>query len=347
MPLLDRQSLFPVPPPMPDVDPDIRVGFVLSPRFTLLPFASFIDSLRHAADEADFGRQIYCRWKVVAPSLLPVRASCGVEVTPHELFPDPGQFDYLVIVGGQLPWCLDHPEETLAYLRRAYAANVSIVGLCTGSFVLAKAGLLNERRCAVHFEHRNQLAQLFPRCRPETDQIYVNDNEVITCPGGTSALDLAFALIEARCGKARAVKGLTSLLVDRHRAAHHMPPRSYGHLATCGNRLVEQAVALMEQQISAPTGIAALARRLNDSERELNRVFRHHAGEAPSAVWRKMRLAHGHWLLLNTTRTVTQIALECGFADGAHFSRWFHRAYKEAPVALRRRHRQRASGTAR
>jgi hypothetical protein len=95
----------------------------------------------------------------------------------------------------------------------------------------------------------------FPRCHPETDQMYMNDNEIITCRGGTSALDLAFALIETRCGKARAVKGLTSLLVDRHRA------------------------------------------------------FQHHAGEPPTAVCRKMRLAHGRWLLLNTARTVTQIAI--------------------------------------
>ena len=337
--MTDGATLFPPPPPVPDIAPDIRVGFILSPRFTLLPFAGFIDSLRHAADEADFGRQVYCRWKIVAPDLAPVTASCGVTVDPHEIFPDPAEFDYVVVVGGQLPYSLHHPEETFGYLRQAYDANVSIVGLCTGSFAIARAGLLDGRRCALHAEHRHQLKQLFPSTLPETDQIYVNDNEVITCPGGTSALDLAFTLIETHCGKARAVKGLTSLLVDKHRAVHHMPHRPFGHLTVCGNRRVEQAVELMERQFSRPYSIAALSAKLNTSERELNRAFRQHAGEPPAAVWRKMRLAHGHWLLVNTSRTVTQIALECGFADGAHFCRWFRRIYKESPVEFRTRRR--------
>lgn len=337
--MIQRDALFPDPPVLPDVEPDLRVGFILSPRFTLLPFAGFVDSLRHAADVADYGRQIYCHWKVVAPDLAPITASCGVEVRPHERFPEPTAFDHLVVVGGQLPNALEHPAATHAYLRAAYDANVSIVGLCTGSFVIAEAGLLDDRRCAVHIEHRSQLKRLFPATRPETDQIYINDAEVITCPGGTSAIDLAFSIIETHCGKARAIKGLTSLLVDKHRAAHHMPHRPYGNLAACGNRRVEQAIELMERRFSAPYSIAELAGKLNSSERELNRAFKQHAGEPPATVWRNMRLAHGHWLLLNTTRTVTQIALECGFADGAHFCRWFKRLYKESPVAFRQRRR--------
>lgn len=324
---------------MPNIVPDIRVGFLLSPSFSLLPFASFIESLRHAADEADFSRQIYCHWKIIGSSLAPVTASCGVEITPSEVLPDQSEFDFIVIVGGQLPRCMDHPEETFTYIKQAYQKKVSIIGLCTGSFVLAKAGLLDNRRCAVHIEHRTQLKLLFPKTLPETDQIYINDNEVITCPGGTSALDLAFSLIETHCGKARAIKCLTSLLVDNHRAAHNMPDRNYGHLIACGNAKVEQAVLLMERHIAKPYEIRELAHKLNTSERELNRVFNKHAGEPPSTVWRKMRLSHGHWLLVNTTRAVTSIALECGFSDVAHFCRWFKKTYNESPIEFRNRRR--------
>lgn len=335
----DLSSVFTPLPPMPDIVPDIRVGFILSPHFSLLPFAGFIESLRLAADEADFSRQVYCHWKVIGPSLSPVTASCGVEITPSEVLPDQSEFDFIVIVGGQLPWSLDHPEETYAYIRQAYQKNVSIIGLCTGSFVLAKAGLLDNRRCAIHIDHRNQLKQLFPKTLPETDQIYINDNEVITCPGGTSALDLAFSLIEMHCGKARAVKCLAILLVDHHRTAHHMPDRHCGHLTACGNWKVEQAAALMERHIAKPYEIRKLAHTLNTSERELNRIFNKFAGEPPSTVWRKMRLSHGHWLLVNTTRTVTCIALECGFSDVAHFCRWFKKTYEESPSQFRKRRR--------
>jgi transcriptional regulator GlxA family with amidase domain len=334
--MTDLSSMFVTPSPMPDTTPDIRVGFILSPNFSLLPFASFIDSLRHAADEADFSRQIYCHWKIIGPTLEPVSASCGVDFTPHEIFPDNVEFDYLVIVGGQLPQCLEHPQETLRYLQLAYESNISIVGLCTGSFILAQAGLLDDRRCAIHVDHLNQLKQLFPRSLPVSDQIYVNDNEIITCPGGTAALDLAFSLIEERCGKARAIKGLVALSVEKHRAAHHRPNRPYGHLSVCGNWRVEQAIEIMERYISTPLKIHELAKKLNTSERELNRAFKQHAGEPPSAIWRKMRLSHGHWLLVNTTKAATRIAFECGFSDSAHFCRWFKRVYAETPIEFRK-----------
>lgn len=327
------------PSPPITVEPDLRVGFILSPRFTLLSFAGFVDCLRHAADEADHSRQIHCSWSVIAPSLEPVEASCGVHVIPLEIFPDPTSFDYVIVVGGLLPWCLDQPRETYDYLRTAYASNISVAGLCTGSFVLAKAGLLDGRRCAVHTEHYQHFVRLFPSALPETDQIYVNDQGLYTCPGGTTALDLAFSLIEEHCGKARALKGLMSLLVEKHRAALHVPHRPYEKLTACGNWRVERSIDLMGRYISRPFSIEQLADRIGSSYRELARAFSRRAGQSPAAIWRKMRLSHGHWLLLNTARTVTRIAHECGFADGAHFSRWFKREYGEPPARFRRHRR--------
>ena len=338
---MDAQTdIFPPPPPPPiGIHPDISVGFILSPQFTILPFAGFIDCLRHAADVTDRSRQIYCRWTVIGKTLTPVRASCGLEVLPEQKFPDISQFDYLVIVGGLLPWCLDLEPEAYDYLRQAAKQNIPIVGLCTGSFILASAGLLDGRRCSVHYEHKDQFVKLFPKAMPVTDEVFVRDHGFTTCSGGVAAIELAFTLIETSCGKARAIKGLTSLLMDKHRTGHHMPYRPYDHLTVCGNHRVEQAVELMERHFSAPFSIARLARKLGITERELNRVFNQHAGEPATSVWRKMRLAHGHWRLANTARTVTQIALECGFADGAHFSRWFKRTYGEAPATYRKRRR--------
>lgn len=332
----ELSSLFPAPPPLPDIEPDIRVGFILSPRFSFLPFAGFIEALRHAADEADFSRQIYCHWKIIGPSHEPVTASCGIDISPHEIFTDLPEFDYVVVVGGLLPECLDHAEETFSYIRRAYEKKISIIGLCTGSFVLARAGILDDRRCALHIEHCNQFKNLYPRTLPETDQIYINDDGVITCPGGTSALDLVFSLIESHCGKTRAIKVLTSLMVERHRSTYHMAHRPFGHLAACGNRHVEKAIEMMERHISSPYSIRELAHKLNSSERVLNRAFRQHAGEPPSSVWRKMRLSHGHWLLVNTNRTIAQVAQECGFVDSAHFCRWFKETFEESPAHFRK-----------
>lgn len=330
----------PEPPPAPAVEPELSVGFILSPDFTLLPFAGFIDALRHAADTADYSRQIYCRWTVLASELAPVRSSCGLSVIPWETLGDPRAFDYLVVVGGLLPSSLALSDATYAFLRGAAEHAVPIIGLCTGSFILAKAGLLEGRRCAVHIRHKDQLTSLFPQVAPVTEETYVVDGRLITCPGGTAAIDVATAVIARHCGKARATKGLRSMLVERHRAAHHLPRHGYDHLAACGDAHVERALALMEQHIGTPFAIGRLARLVGISVCQLDRAFARHAGMPPSVFWRRIRLEHGHWLLCNTSRRITQIALETGFYDATHFAKAFKSVYGATPRAVRQRNRQ-------
>lgn len=337
--LHDSAQLFPPPPLMPDIRPDMRVGFILAPSFSLMAFASFIEGLRHAADEADFSRQIFCHWTIVAPNLTPVLASCGVKISPHETFQDAPQLDHLVIVGGLVPHCLDIPPQTLSYIQQAHREKVTIVGLCTGSFILARAGLLEQRSCSVDAIHLNQLKGLFPDVLPETERPYVVD-DIVTSRGGMAPLSLVFSLIESQCGKARARKAMTALQPTRVSNQHDMSQQPYVHLFAGGVSKVEQAVEMMEKHIASPLKVPMLAKQINTSVRELNRLFSKHVGKPPTEVWRDIRLAHGHWLLLNSSRTVTQIALECGFADGAHFSRWFRRTHGESPIECRDRRRR-------
>src|SRR5690242_877628 len=80
----------------------LSVAFMLRPQFTLLPFAAFIDALRLAADEGDRSRPIRCEWTVVARTLEPITASCGVQIAPTQVYGDPRRFDLIVVVGGLL-----------------------------------------------------------------------------------------------------------------------------------------------------------------------------------------------------------------------------------------------------
>jgi len=331
-------SLARMPPDLSGIKPDIRVAFILCPKFTMLPFAAFIDSLRHAADEADFSRQIYCSWKIIADDWqTPILASCGAQILPQEPLGDFGDLSYLIVVGGLLPDCLEVSEATRQYIVSAHEAGISIVGLCTGSFLLGDLGLLDDRQCAVHSEHIADFQELFPKSIPTSEEMYINDREVLTSLGGTSALDLAFHLIDTHCGKVRAVKGLSSLLVENHRSTRRYRYRPHGHLAASGNRRVETAVEMMERHIATPYSIAELAKKVGCSERELCRLFKKFGNTTPSETWRNIRMAHGQWLLLNSDRSITQIAYECGFADSAHFSRLFKALHKESPDAYRRR----------
>ena len=337
--MLEKQfseKICPTPSKAPNLEPAMRVGFILCPKFSLLPVASFLDALRHAADKSDFGRQIYCTWKTIGPTEGEVViSSCGLAAQVDSPFPDPKEFDYIVVAGGHLPDCLDIAEETLEYIRRAKAESVSLVGICTGSFGLAKAGVMDNTRCAVHVEHSRQMLALFPNTIPVTDQILVVDKDVSTCPGGSTALDLAFSLIRQRCGRARAIKSLTSLMVGRERAAELAPDREYAHLFSCGNSKVENAMGIMESHLASPFSINELAAKVNISANGLLAAYQRHAGESPMQVWRNIRLSHSRWLLLNTNRTVTQISYECGFSDCAHFSRWFQKKFACAPSKFR------------
>jgi transcriptional regulator GlxA family with amidase domain len=338
-------SLFPEPVNLPAREPDLRIGFILAPRFSLLPLASFLDALRHAADEADFSRQIYCTWRILGAQVPEcVASSCGLKVNVEAAFADPCDFDYLVVAGGQLPHSLEIGDETLGYLRAARSAGTGLIGICTGSFLLAKAGVLDGLHCAVHVEHERQMCGLFPKVIPVSDQMLVSDHGILTCPGGSSALDLAFSIIRLHCGRARAVKALTSLMVGRGRMAELAPDHDYAHLASCGHRTVEQVLEFMNKHLSSPCTISALAARFGVSESGLHAAFLRHAGTGPLEVWRNIRLSYGRSLLLNTNRTITQIAFECGFSDAAHFHKWFRKKFGQTPSSFRRTAR---SGTPR
>jgi putative intracellular protease/amidase len=134
------RSLAPVLTLVPAAEPKLSVAFILLHEFTLFAFSGFVDALRIAGDDFDNSRQRECRWTVIAPTLQPVRANCGVEITPWETFPDPAQFDYVVVIGGRMEPQRNTDPRILDYLRRVADRGVAIIGVCTATFVLARAG---------------------------------------------------------------------------------------------------------------------------------------------------------------------------------------------------------------
>lgn len=321
---------------IPVTAPDLRVGIVLVENFTFLPFSCLIECLRHAADEGDRSRQRFCTWALLSPDLEPVRASCGFSILPQVRFGDPSDFDYIVVVAGLLPMASQVGEEVRAFLRTAHTRKVPIVGLDNGTIVLSQLGLLDGRDCAIHFFHRLEMQAGFPQVRFVTDKPFIDLGDIITCPGGVMALDLAVHLISRHCGKARAQKGLRLMIADTSRLLAPAPHMPYSALAGCGDWRVTKAIELMESNIGFALSVEEIARRLGIGAWELNRAFKRHTNESPSAAYRTMRLAHAHWLVLNTSRTITEIAFECGFLDAAHFSRWFKRTYQSPPSEFRK-----------
>lgn len=318
--------------------PGLSVAFLLMPQFTLLAFTSFVEALRIAADEWDRSRQIACRWTVLSPDGRPIRASCGIEVLPTGLLRDSADFDYVIVVGGLLKGHAGIDPEYYEYIARADRLGRVVVGLCTGSFVLARAGLLQWHRCCVHWFHEDDFRREFPSIRTISTSLFSIDPSVITCAGGTGALDLAVHLIDKHCGTSKALKSLEFAAVDRMREHDSPPPRGNAQCsADCDDPLVRRAVAVVNQRIESPIDVASLARRLNLSVRQLERHFKRHTSRSPMSYFRVLRLRHADWLVRNTRRPLTNIAVECGFADASHFSRCYRVEFGLSPSDTRQR----------
>ncbi|MCO7513875.1 GlxA family transcriptional regulator [Pseudomonas guariconensis] len=313
------------------VKPELRVGFVLMNQFTLVPVAGLVDSLRFAADKSFRSQQVYCQWDWMTLDDQPISASCGMPVSPTKPLNLWAQYDYIVLAGGLLGETRNPPAWLLEALRDLHAANVPIIALCSGSFVLGKAGLLDGRRCAVHFTLRDEFKERFPLATMVIDKSYVDDRGIITCPGGT-AIDLAASLIRRHCGAVRAQKGLEYLLVDeRAEEAREEAASVYQ------NDRVQRAIAFMRANLDASMTLKAVAEAVGTHPRQLHREFVANTQEPPANYWRKLRLDHARRLLVNTSQNITTIALACGFSDASHFILWFRKQYGETPYSFRKR----------
>lgn len=325
--------------------PVLNVGFILTDNFTLSAFSLLVDHLRLAADDGDRSRPILARWQIMASTPAPIRASCGVTVAPAGAFVDPANFQYIVVVGGLLHTGHQLDEASVAYLKRAARAGVPLVGVCTGSFVLARAGLMTGRRCCVSWYHYQDFLEEFPHHTPVADRLYVIDGDRITCAGGGGAADLATALVEKHLGRSIAQKSRHVMLLDRARPGTEAQPHPPIADLVADDR-VRRALLLMEQHMADPLPIADIARRLQLSTRQLERLFQTVMGQRPAEFYRRLRLRYARFLLDTTVRSVTDIALESGFSDCAHFSRQFKAQHGFTPSDARAQNPATAPGAA-
>jgi transcriptional regulator GlxA family with amidase domain len=255
-------------------------------------------------------------------------------IEPTTRFLPPESLDYVVVIGGLLHAGPQIDDATTRYLREVAETRVPLIGICTGSFILCRAGLMRGRRSCVSWYHYQDFLEAFPDHSVVADRLFLADGPRITCAGGAGAAALATHLIERHLGSAVAQKASQVLLFDKPRSgsdAQPHPPLS----ETVSEPRVRRALLLMEQNLNRPIAIAAVADELGMSVRQLERLCREHVGFGPASLYRQLRMRYANWLIENTDRSVTEIAIEAGFADCAHFSRQFKDAYGLSPSTRR------------
>lgn len=323
------------PPAVPGRLSPLRVGFVLLDQFTLAAFGGLIDALRLAADHGGRSRQIHASWTVMSLDGTPRRASCGVVVSDSAPLLDPAQFDYIAVCGGN-DYLNEHPPAALLdYLRRAAACRARLIGVCTGTFAIAQAGLAARRTVCIHWNVLEAFQAQFPTLSAVTDKLFVDEGDLLSCAGSTAAIDLGLYLVTRHCGAAKANQAVRHMMLQGMRPSSLPQPHFVADLAKVTDARVHQAVHFMEQRLDDPPSMDAVARYVGCSTRQLERAFAAALGIAPAAFQRQLRTHYACWMLENSPRTITEIAFDCGFSDAAHFSREFRNAFAASPRQYR------------
>jgi transcriptional regulator GlxA family with amidase domain len=260
-----------------------------------------------------------------------------VEICADDRFLDPRQFHYIAVIGGLLRSTGRAQPQALAFVKQAASAGVALLGICTGTFVLASAGLLDGRRVCLHPYHLQEFKAMFPHVHSITNVDYVDDGDRLSCAGGISVISLAAHLVAQHCGQDRATKAVHQMTVpNRTDTSQVAVSQAIGYTRVADSR-VRRAVFLIEQGLLRAMSPEWIAKQVGISGRQLARLFQAEFGQSPAAYLRHARLRYAKWLLQNSEETVTEVALRTGFCDCSHFVRQFHQEFGLAPGQFRAR----------
>lgn len=321
-----------------ETSPTRTIAFVLVPQFSMIAFSSAVEPLRLA--NRLHGGELY-RWLVLSPDGAPARASNGIAVTVDaaitdlEASQDGADWPDMVLVCGGLGSERYKNPALFAWLRRRERHGVSIGALCTGSSLLAAAGLLDGHRCVIHWESLPGFVETFPDIEVSADLFEVDRNR-LTSGGGTSSLDMMLHMIAEQHGTALATQIAEQCVADRIRDRHDH--QRFSPCARLGihNGKVTRAIELMETHIERPISQEQLAQYLGLSRRQLERLFRKHVGLPPSHYYLELRLKRARNLLLQSDMSILALALATGFVSASHFSKCYRTLFAKTPREERR-----------
>jgi len=306
------------------------VGFLLVPGFALMSYAAAIEPLRAANLLAD--KELY-RWWHAAPSPEPVTASNGVAIIPDFGTGTDRPADLVFVCAGGNPATFSD-KRSFAWLRRLARKGTILGGISGGPYILARAGLLDERRATLHWEHLPAFREAFPDVTVVPSLFEIDGNR-ITCSGGISALDMMVALIERDHGRQLAAS-VGDWFLHTHIREGYGPQRlDLRYRLGIADEKLLRVLGAMETNLESPLPRDVLARQAGISLRQLERLFHAHVGHGIHQHYRWLRLERARQLLRETSLPVLDVALATGFASSSQFARAYKGAFGEPPSHTR------------
>ena len=223
----------------------------------------------------------------------------------------------------------------MAWLRKIARQGGIVGALCTGTHLLARAGLLGGYKCTIHWEDLESFIEDHPEL-DVTDDIFEIDRNRITCSGGTAALDLMLHMITLQHGAELAGKVSEQFIHERIRESHdHQRMALQSRVGVSDPKLLA-AIGEMEENLEEPLPLPAIADAVGLSTRQLERLFKKHLGRTPSRYYRELRLHHARLMLMQGSASILSIALAAGFVSASHFSRRYREYFGRTPREERR-----------
>jgi len=315
-----------------DIPPRCKsIAIVALPHFTLLALGCIIDALRLANRVA--GAPVY-RWQVVGLDRK-ITASSMVSIDADLSLADAAgvEADIVLLCGG-VDGHLQHNERRLrAWLRDLDCRGAIIAAVSTGVWPMARAGLLDGRRCAVHWDEIPAFSANFPLVDVQRD-IFVQDGRRLTCSGGVAIVDMILHIIALQHGVAFADDVADLLIYARIRTANEKQRKSE-RVEGSVQGAVRRAIRLMETNVETVLAIDDIARRIGSSSRQLERLFARRFRTSPKRYYDLIRLRQACKLLSDTDIPVTEVAIRCGYGSQPQFSRQFRKIFEKSPLQYR------------
>ena len=312
-----------------------RFGLLLINDFTLISMSSAIESLRMANRISK--KSVY-RWKTLSETGEAVCASDGLSVNVDSSMDDADALvgiDVLLVCGG---WNVeqDSTDSVIRWLRTVNNGKLAFGSTCTGSFLLAKAGLLDGYRCSVHWENIGSMTDMFPAVHVSRS-VYTIDRDRYTCSGGTSPVDMMMYLIKRECGPEVSAGVAEQFIYERIRRSGEKQRVPLKHVVGNQSEKLIVAVELMEANVREPISQVDIASYTGVSRRQLQRLFERYLHCTPSRYYSQIRLARARELLHQTSMSLVEISALSGFVSSSHFSKSYKEHFGHSPSAERKR----------
>ncbi|MCZ4268951.1 GlxA family transcriptional regulator [Rhodobacteraceae bacterium G21628-S1] len=306
--------------------------FALVEDFTHMALSCAVDPLRIA--NLISGQTLY-RWSFASENGETAQASNDSVTLVHHGFDSLPDCDRLFVITGI------HMKEKdtsllLSALRRERARGTQIGALCSGAYVLAKAGFLDGMQAAIHWDYHDSFMEAFPEVNLVRN-VFVADEKHVTASGGTATADLMLHLIERDHGYDLSVAVADQMVYNAVRNATAAQRVSLQSRNGMRNTHLAKAIQIMHDNIESPISPSLIAQQLCISTRQLERLFGKYLNSSPKKYFMEMRLERARHLLLQSEASITEVAMACGFESPGHFSRVYRSTFGVTPMLQRDR----------